>query len=65
VNQQQLSAIIEKLEAVQATAPTKTTYTMGRADHSMSSSLLTIIRELKALTDDNTVTKPETAKTSK
>ncbi len=45
---QQLNGIIEALASVQAQAPTKTTYAMGRADHSISHQLLDIIRQLKA-----------------
>lgn len=66
--QTRLNAIIEALEAVQAIAPTKTTYTMGRADHSLSNQLLPIIRDLKALADDTTETskpEPTTAKSGK
>jgi hypothetical protein len=49
--QQRLNTIIEALEKVQAQAPTKTTYSMGKADHSISNQLLPIIAELKALAD--------------
>ncbi len=51
---QQLNGIIEALASVQAQAPTKTTYAMGRADHSISHQLLDIIRQLKALADNAT-----------
>lgn len=49
---EKLDAIIAALETVQAAAPTKTTYTMGRADHSISHALLDIIRNLKALANE-------------
>ena len=71
--QMRLNTIIEALEAVQAQAPTKTTYSMGRADHSISNQLLPIIADLKALVNDTTntaeptepVTIQSTAKASK
>lgn len=57
---QQLDGIIVALETVQAQAPMKTTYTMGRADHSISNQLLDIIRRLKALSNDEPAgTEPE------
>lgn len=45
----QLSDIVERLEAVQNDAPTKTTYAMGKTESSISSRLLDIIRDLKAM----------------
>lgn len=49
---QGLNDIITALETVQRSAPTKTTYTMGRADHSISHQLTDIIRKAKALIND-------------
>jgi hypothetical protein len=56
--QTQLNAIIERLEIVQAVAPAKTTFSMGRTESSMSVRLLDIIRDLKVLANDTTETDP-------
>lgn len=45
--QTQLSDLIERLIDVQAHAPAKTTYVMGRSDRSLSYELRDIIMELK------------------
>lgn len=53
---QQLDAMIDDLAKIQAAAPVKTTYAMGRADHSISHQLLDILRRLKAFRDESTST---------
>lgn len=63
--QQQLNALIERLEAIQQDAPQQTVFVMGRTDGSVSSRLLDVIRNLKELANepDNTDTEPATGST--
>lgn len=50
----QLNRIIEELESVQHRAPDRTSYVEGRTSISIAYHLLSIIRDLKAMTDDGT-----------